>query len=102
MAKKQVPIAGHDEGQRLTPEEAAALVDTWTMPFLCDDETIGDFLLLIYSIVYEQDMTERETLMIAIENTVMPYAPFIGAAVHKLMSKRLAVAHSLVKEGGTQ
>ena len=102
MAKKQGSIAGIDDGARLTPKEAAALTDSWVLPFLCDDETIGDFLLLITSICYEPDMGKREAILIGIENTLMPYAPSVADAVRVLMAKRLTIAHSLIKEGGTQ
>jgi hypothetical protein len=103
MAKKQdATIAGISDGARLTSKEAAALVDTWVLPFLCDDEAIGDFLLLITSICYEPDMGKREAILIGIENALMPYAPSVADAVRVLMAKRLTVAHSLIKEGGTQ
>jgi hypothetical protein len=102
MAKKQTTVAGCDPGARLTPKEAAALTDSWVMPFLCDDETIGDFLLLISSICYEPDMGKREAILIGIENTLMPYAPSVGDALRVLMAKRLTIAHSLIREGGIQ
>jgi hypothetical protein len=100
MAKKQTTI-NLCAGAQLTPKEAAALTDSWVMPFLCYDETIGDFLLLITSICYERDMGKREAILIEIENTLMPYAPSVGDALRALMTKRLAV-RSLIKEGGTQ
>jgi hypothetical protein len=98
----QQPAAGCDDGHRLTPKEAAALADSWVLPFLCDDETIGDFMLLLYSIAYEPDMTKREEITTGVENALMPYAPAIGDAMRQLLRKRLTVAHSLIKEGGTQ
>jgi hypothetical protein len=101
MAKKQTIPNHHDERTRLTPEEAAQVADSW-INFFCDDETIGDLLLLLLSICYEPDATEREALVIAVENTLMPYSPHISTALQELVSSRLAVAHSMLREGGTQ
>jgi hypothetical protein len=105
MAKKptsKTVIPGHDEGARLTPQEAAALAHGWIVPFLCDDETIGDFLLLLRSICYAKEMSEREYIVNEVEKVLLPYAPSIDDALNRLMTERLTVAHSLIKEGGTQ
>jgi hypothetical protein len=103
MAKKPTPqIAGHDEGARLTPKEAAALADSWANSWLNDDESIGDFLLLLRSVAYAADLNEREGILFAVENAVLPFSPQINRATDRLISQRLTVAHSLIKEGGTQ
>src|SRR4051812_23217553 len=98
MAKKQTPITG----QRLTPQEAVAMVKSqWATGQLDDDESVGDFLLLLHSIAYA-DSDEREDIIREIENLLMPLAPTFDRALNELLGKRLAVAHSLIKEGGTQ
>jgi hypothetical protein len=103
MKKKEDSIPGHDEGARLTPEEAAAMVRSqWAANPLYDDASIGDFLLLLRSICYTKELDEREEIMNAIENVLLPYLPGIDATLNTIMRERLTVAHSLVNDGGTQ
>lgn len=94
MAKKQTPnrngIPGHDDGQRLTPEEAAEMVRAqWAGGQLDDNESSGDFLLLIRSIAYA-DADEREAIVLAIENTLMPF----DAALNGILRRRLSTISS--------
>jgi hypothetical protein len=76
----------------LTPEQAAEIVKGWIIPFLCDDETIGDFLLILRALCYRRDLTDRETLVNQIENVITPYAPAIAEATSELLQRRLALA----------
>ncbi|MBA3768836.1 MAG: hypothetical protein H0W99_18020 [Acidobacteria bacterium] len=69
-------------------EQAASIVDSWTMRFFCDDETIGDLLLLLSSIAYSRDRADRESILIAIESVLLPYSPRISTALDKLIQSR--------------
>lgn len=77
--------AGVDEGARLTPEQAGKTVEGWTMTLFNDNESIGDLLLLLHSLYYERDMTEREQILQSIERVLLPFAPAVGDAVRNLM-----------------
>jgi hypothetical protein len=102
MTKRQNTIPGLDEGARLTPQEAVALVRPWANSYFCDDENAADFLLLLRSICYERELLDRENIVTEIERAVLPLMPSADKALNAVMSERLAVAHSLIKEGGTQ
>jgi hypothetical protein len=97
MAKKEI-IAGHDEGARLTAEEAGAIIQTWG---IVEDEA-AELLLIVRSICYERELREREYLVMAIEDALTTLAPCARKALNAVALDRLTVAHSLIKEGGTQ
>jgi hypothetical protein len=99
MGKKSNIIPGHDEGHRLTPEEAAALVRSWG---IYEDREAAELLLLVRSICYERAMLDREHFVIAIEEVLTASAPCARKALDTVALERLTVAHSLIKEGGTQ
>jgi hypothetical protein len=96
---KDQPIPGHDEGARLTPAEAGAIVRSWG---ISEDHEAAEFLLLVRSICYERDLMARENIVMAIEDELTTSAPCARKALDKVALDRLAVAHSLLKEGGSQ
>jgi hypothetical protein len=62
------------------------------MPFFCDDESIGDLLLVLSAFTYNRDMTERESLLIAIEGVLMPMSPAACDGLRQLIETRRANA----------
>lgn len=94
---KRTPIAGHDKGARLSPDETTAIVDGWILPFLCDDETIGDFILIVRSICYA-NASESEEIVNAIERTLMPYSTGANDGLNAVLTKRLSDA----RKGGAR
>jgi hypothetical protein len=67
MAKKPIPTIGQ-EGARLTREQAVDLVMNNWMHELSHDESMCDFLLLLYTIAGIEDYTERDGFVIEIES----------------------------------
>ena len=60
--------------------------------FLSDDETIGDFMLILRSICYTKDMNEREGIVNAIEAVLMPFTPSVSDAMGAVIQERLTIA----------
>lgn len=71
----------------LTPEQSAAIVGEWINDFLDNDETVGKFLLLIRTLVYEPELLRREDAYLAIENHIMPYTKAAERAIDDLVHK---------------
>jgi hypothetical protein len=90
MTKKKAQHPAHRGGPRLTCEQAAAMVEGWTWEGFCtDDEQIGDFLALLYSIAVEDDATKRENYVIDIEAKLLAMSPAVSAAIDAVVGRRV-------------
>jgi hypothetical protein len=92
MAKRtdSKPLPGR-KGARLSQEQAVQLVDEWTLQGLfTDDESISDFLLLLYTISGIDKALDREGFVIQIENLLMPYSSTVSQAMTDLIVERAA------------
>jgi hypothetical protein len=74
---------------KLTREQAAAIVDAWTRTgFLEGDDEIGGFLLLLRTLAYETDATQRENVLIAVEEKLLPMSLAVGRAIDGVVARR--------------
>jgi hypothetical protein len=76
----------------LIPEQVATIVNQWTMSLFCNDESIGDLLVVIRALVYRNDPTEREHVLAAIEGVLMPFSTCVSAALRNVVARRLEAA----------
>lgn len=98
MKKKQAAKAEHPadatyrhpDKTRLTSLQAEALVSEWIIPYLDGDESISEFLLLLRTLAYQEDATERENIYIALEGLLMPYTFAATGALDRLLVRRHA------------
>lgn len=72
----------------LTREQAAAMVDVWAREYFHDDDSIGDFLLLLRTLVYEEDLNVREGIIIRVEQVLMPLSRKACDAIDALVTER--------------
>lgn len=93
MTKKKATHPAHEGGARLTSEQAAAIVDRWTREGFCDDDDqIGDFLALLYSIANTEDVNERSCYVVEIEAKLLPMSLAASEAIDSVVVRRVREA----------
>ena len=93
MTKKKVTHPAYKGGTKLTSEQVVAIVDRWTQECFCtDDDQIGDFLALLYTIISTQDSTERWSYVIDIESKLLPMSVAVDAAINAVVERRVREA----------
>lgn len=91
--KKKAQHPAHKGGTRLTCEQAAAMVERWTWEGFCtDDDQIGDFLALLYTVSSTEDATERENYVTEIEAKLLPMSLAVNAAIDSVVERRVREA----------
>jgi hypothetical protein len=75
----------------ITPEQYADIFLRALGDFSGDEE-VGDVLMVLYAICYEEEMVEREHIMTRIENALMPYIPSVSEKLDDLILERREIA----------
>jgi hypothetical protein len=98
--KKKTQHPALKGGTRLTRDQAAKMVEGWTWEGFCtDDDQIGDFLALLYSIAAEPDATKRESYVIDIEAKLLAMSPAVSEAMNAVVTRRV---RERLENGGGQ
>ncbi len=88
---KAQPQTLEEVAATLLPEQVAAIVDQWVVTQFCDDQSIGDLICVLKAIVYRNEEADRERVLAAIENLLMPYSPAASQALDNVVARRLNV-----------
>lgn len=73
----------------LTHEQVRAIVtDLPKMDFYGSDNDLGTFLVLLHAFTYTESATERESMLVAAEEVLMPHSTAAGRALDAVIEGR--------------